>query len=146
MINNVEIIACKLELFEIPIIDFINQEISVERERSITWLLQLCHKQTQLRSMPIWNLISKYQPHRANTLWKPKRLVPINRFFDSFMSFDSPFPSLNGSVCGVCSFLLCILTSSIVCIVSSNSILWEVFTWLLFWNIKQTHGREAACS
>jgi hypothetical protein len=36
MINNVEIIACKLELFEIPIIDFINQEISVERERSIT--------------------------------------------------------------------------------------------------------------
>jgi hypothetical protein len=36
MINNVEIIAYKLELFENPIIDFINQEISVERDRSIT--------------------------------------------------------------------------------------------------------------
>jgi hypothetical protein len=35
MINNVEIIACKLELFKKPIIDFINQEIGVERERSI---------------------------------------------------------------------------------------------------------------
>ncbi len=35
IINNVEIIACKLELFTIPIIDFINQEISAERERSI---------------------------------------------------------------------------------------------------------------
>jgi hypothetical protein len=28
-------IACKLELFKSPIIDFINQEISAERERSI---------------------------------------------------------------------------------------------------------------
>jgi hypothetical protein len=34
-INNVEIIACKLELLKNPIIDFINQEISAERERSI---------------------------------------------------------------------------------------------------------------
>jgi hypothetical protein len=34
-INNVEIIACQLELFKTPIIDFINQEISAERERSI---------------------------------------------------------------------------------------------------------------
>jgi hypothetical protein len=32
----VEIIACELELFKNPIIDFINQEISTERERSIT--------------------------------------------------------------------------------------------------------------
>ncbi len=30
MINNVEIIVCKLELFKNPIIDFINQEISAE--------------------------------------------------------------------------------------------------------------------
>jgi hypothetical protein len=36
MINNVEIIAGKLELFKNPIIDIINQEISAERERSIT--------------------------------------------------------------------------------------------------------------
>jgi hypothetical protein len=36
-INNVEIIACKLELlFKNPINDFINQEINAERERSIT--------------------------------------------------------------------------------------------------------------
>ncbi len=35
IINNVEIIACKLKLFQTPIIDFINQEISAERERSI---------------------------------------------------------------------------------------------------------------
>jgi hypothetical protein len=34
-INNEEIIACELELFKNPIIDFINQEISGERERSI---------------------------------------------------------------------------------------------------------------
>jgi hypothetical protein len=34
--NNIENIACNLELFKIPIIDFINQEISAERERSIT--------------------------------------------------------------------------------------------------------------
>ncbi len=33
--NNVEIIACILELFKNPIIDFINQEISAERERLI---------------------------------------------------------------------------------------------------------------
>ncbi len=31
LIVNVEIIACKLELFKNPIIDFINQEISAER-------------------------------------------------------------------------------------------------------------------
>jgi hypothetical protein len=36
IINDVEIIAWKLELFKNPIIDFINQEISTERERSIT--------------------------------------------------------------------------------------------------------------
>jgi hypothetical protein len=50
IINNVEIIACKLELFKNPIIDLINQEISAERERSITCLLQLClrYKQTKL--------------------------------------------------------------------------------------------------
>jgi hypothetical protein len=50
IINNVEIIACKLELFKTLIIDFINQEISTERERSITCCLQLClrHKQTIL--------------------------------------------------------------------------------------------------
>jgi hypothetical protein len=35
IINNVEIIACKLELFKNPIINIINQEISVEREGSI---------------------------------------------------------------------------------------------------------------
>jgi hypothetical protein len=35
MINNVEIITCKLVLFKNTIIDFINQEISAERERSI---------------------------------------------------------------------------------------------------------------
>ncbi len=39
IINNVEIIACKLELFNNPVIDIINQEISAKRERSI---LQLC--------------------------------------------------------------------------------------------------------
>jgi hypothetical protein len=33
--NNVNIIECKLELFKHPKIDFINQEISAERERSI---------------------------------------------------------------------------------------------------------------
>jgi hypothetical protein len=37
IINNVEkIIAGKLELFKNPIIDYINQEIRAERERSIT--------------------------------------------------------------------------------------------------------------
>ncbi len=35
IINKVEIIACQLELFINLIIDFINQEISVEKERSI---------------------------------------------------------------------------------------------------------------
>ncbi len=54
----VEIVACKLELLQKPIIDFINQEISTERERSITWLLRLClrHKQKKLRFMEphIW--------------------------------------------------------------------------------------------
>jgi hypothetical protein len=34
--NNLEIMACKFELFENPIIDFMNQEISAERERSIS--------------------------------------------------------------------------------------------------------------
>ncbi len=45
-------------------IDFINQDISAERERSITWLLPLClrHKQTKLRSMSISNPVSEYQP------------------------------------------------------------------------------------
>jgi hypothetical protein len=38
IINNVEIIACKLELFKNPIIDFTNQEISAETERSIAIL------------------------------------------------------------------------------------------------------------
>jgi hypothetical protein len=32
-INDVEIIAWKLKLFKNPVIDFINQEISAERER-----------------------------------------------------------------------------------------------------------------
>jgi hypothetical protein len=36
IINDIEIIACKLELYKNPIIDFINQEISAERERGIT--------------------------------------------------------------------------------------------------------------
>jgi hypothetical protein len=36
IINVVEIIACKLELFNNQIIDFINQKISADRERSIT--------------------------------------------------------------------------------------------------------------
>ncbi len=36
LIVNAEIIACKLELFKNPIIDFIKQEISAESERSIT--------------------------------------------------------------------------------------------------------------
>jgi hypothetical protein len=36
IINDVEIIACKLVLFKYPITDFINQKISAERERSIT--------------------------------------------------------------------------------------------------------------
>ncbi len=35
IVNNVEIIACKLELFKNTIIDYIHQEISAERERSI---------------------------------------------------------------------------------------------------------------
>ncbi len=35
IINNVEIIACKSELFKKPIIYFINQEISAESEWSI---------------------------------------------------------------------------------------------------------------
>ncbi len=34
IINGVEIIPCKLELFKDPIFDFTNQEISAERERS----------------------------------------------------------------------------------------------------------------
>jgi hypothetical protein len=36
IVNNIEIIACKLELFKNPIIDLINNEISAERERSLT--------------------------------------------------------------------------------------------------------------
>jgi hypothetical protein len=35
IINNGENIACKLELFQNPIIDFINQKISPAMERSI---------------------------------------------------------------------------------------------------------------
>jgi hypothetical protein len=34
-INNIESIECKLELFKNPIVYFINQEISPEREISI---------------------------------------------------------------------------------------------------------------
>jgi hypothetical protein len=34
-INDIEIIACKLVLFKNPMINFINQEISAEKERSI---------------------------------------------------------------------------------------------------------------
>ncbi len=67
-----EIVACKLELFKNPIIDFINQEIRAEREWSRTWLLQLClrHKQTKLRSMPIWNPVSEYQLcSRSEHVW-----------------------------------------------------------------------------
>jgi len=49
-INNVEIIACKLELFENPVLDFIDQSAQKGRDQ-----LQLClsHKQTKLRAMPI---------------------------------------------------------------------------------------------
>jgi hypothetical protein len=36
IIKGVEIIACELELLKKPIIDFINHEISAERERSVT--------------------------------------------------------------------------------------------------------------
>jgi hypothetical protein len=36
IINDEEIIACKLELFKNPVLEFTNQEISAERERSIT--------------------------------------------------------------------------------------------------------------
>jgi hypothetical protein len=36
IINNLEIIECKLEWFITPIIDFINEDFSAERERSIT--------------------------------------------------------------------------------------------------------------
>ncbi len=43
-------------MFKNPIIYFINQEISAERERSMQ--LCLCHKQTKLRSIPIWNPVS----------------------------------------------------------------------------------------
>jgi hypothetical protein len=34
MINNIEIIACEFELLKNLIIDFINQEVSAESERS----------------------------------------------------------------------------------------------------------------
>jgi hypothetical protein len=58
IINNVEIIACKLELFKHPIINFIKRSAQKGRDQ-----LQLClrHKQTNLRSMPIWNPVSEYQ-------------------------------------------------------------------------------------
>ncbi len=36
IINDTEIIACKLEFFKNPKIDIVNQEISEERETSIT--------------------------------------------------------------------------------------------------------------
>jgi hypothetical protein len=36
MSNDVEIIACKLELFKNPIIDLLYQKFSAEREISIT--------------------------------------------------------------------------------------------------------------
>jgi hypothetical protein len=50
------------------LVEFINQEISEERERSITWLLQwfLRHKQT----MPIWNPVSEYQPRSSGRRFK----------------------------------------------------------------------------
>jgi hypothetical protein len=51
----------KVELFKNPIIDFINQEISEERERSVA-IVSACRKQTKLRSMPIWNPVFEYQP------------------------------------------------------------------------------------
>jgi hypothetical protein len=53
-------LACNLVLFNNPIINFINQEISAERKRSIIWFLQLClrHKQTKLRFMPTPSLNS----------------------------------------------------------------------------------------
>ncbi len=37
----------------------------------ITWLLQLClrHKQTKLRSMPIWNPVSEYQSTETQKLF-----------------------------------------------------------------------------
>jgi len=46
------------------LVEFINQEISEERERSITGLLQLCLrlKKTKLPSMPFCNPVSEYQP------------------------------------------------------------------------------------
>ncbi len=50
-------------MFKNPKIYFINQEIIAEREKSIA-IVTLClrHKQTKLRSMPIWNPVSEYQP------------------------------------------------------------------------------------
>jgi hypothetical protein len=45
IINNVEIIVCKSELFKNPIIDFINQEISAERERSIAIVSSTINRQ-----------------------------------------------------------------------------------------------------
>jgi hypothetical protein len=57
IISNIEIIACKLEMFKNPIIYFINQEISAERERSIAMCQH--YKQTKLRSMSIWNPVPK---------------------------------------------------------------------------------------
>jgi hypothetical protein len=48
-------------LFKNPIIYFINPEISAERERSVA-IVSAHHKQTKLRSMPIWNPVSEYQP------------------------------------------------------------------------------------
>jgi hypothetical protein len=48
----------------------INQEISAEREISITWLLQLSlrHEQTNLRSMLICNPVSEYKPSNSSIL------------------------------------------------------------------------------
>jgi hypothetical protein len=60
-------------LFENPIIDFINQEIrAAQKGRD-----QLCllHKQTKLPSMPIWNPVSEYQPHKVRTLWSAQSML-----------------------------------------------------------------------
>jgi hypothetical protein len=64
IINNVEIIASKLELFKNPVINFIKRSAQKGRDQ-----LKLClrHKQTKLRSVPIWNPVSEYQ-HRDDRL------------------------------------------------------------------------------
>ncbi len=53
-------------MFQNPIIDFINQEISAEREISIE--LCLCHEQKKLQTMTIWKPVSEYQPRTNGAL------------------------------------------------------------------------------